>query len=97
MTFYDIKTRIIPILVRQGVLKASLFGSVVRNEACKNSDIDLLVKLDRSKTLLDLVALRLELRSKLGKKVDVLTYDSINPLLKSRILKEQKLIYEKRA
>ena len=34
---------------------------------------------------------------KLGKKVDVLTYDSINPLLKARILKEQKLIYEKRA
>jgi len=97
MTFYDIKTRIIPILVRQGVLKASLFGSFARNEARKNSDIDLLVKLDRSKTLLDLVALRLELRSKLGKKVDVLTYASINPLLKSRILKEQKLIYEKRA
>jgi len=97
MTFYDIKTRIIPVLVRQGVLKASLFGSVARDEAGKNSDIDLLVKLDKNKTLLDLVALRLELRSKLGKKVDILTYDSINPLLKSSILKEQKLIYEKRA
>lgn len=97
MTFYDIKTRIIPILVKQGVLKASLFGSYARGEAGKHSDIDLLVKLDKSKTLLDLIALQLELKEKLRINVDVLTYSAINPLLKSRILKEQRLIYEKRA
>jgi predicted nucleotidyltransferase len=97
MTRYDIKSRIIPVLMRQGVLKAALFGSYARNEADDNSDIDILVKMGRTKTLLDLVALRLELREKLGRKVDVLTYDSINPLLKVRILREQKLIYEKRA
>jgi hypothetical protein len=97
MTFSDIKTRIVPVLIRQGVLKAALFGSFARNEAGQNSDMDLLVKLDKSKTLLDLVALKLELKEKLKMKVDLLTYDSINPLLKSRILKEQKLIYEKRA
>ncbi|OGR53051.1 MAG: hypothetical protein A2049_04830 [Elusimicrobia bacterium GWA2_62_23] len=97
MTFYDIKSRILPVLVRQGVLKASLFGSFARNEAARNSDVDILVKLAKNKSLLDLVALRLELMEKLGKKVDVLTYDSINPLLKDRIMKEQKLIYEKRA
>ena len=97
MTFYDIKTRIVPILVKQGVLKASLFGSYARGEAGKHSDIDLLVKLDKSKTLLDLIALQLELKEKLRMKVDVLTYSAINPLLKSRILKEQRLIYEKRA
>ena len=83
--------------MRQGVLKAALFGSYARNEAGRNSDIDILVKLGRGKTLLDLVSLRLELRETLGKKVDVLTYDAISPLLKARILKEQKLIYEKRA
>lgn len=97
MTFYDIKSRIMPVLIRQGVLKAALFGSFARNEGGKNSDVDLLVKMDRSKTLLDLIALQIELKKKLRMKVDVLTYDSINPLLKSRILKEQKLIYEKRA
>jgi hypothetical protein len=97
MTFYDIKTKILPVLKRQGVLKAALFGSFARKEGDKNSDIDLLVKLDKNKTLLDLIALQLELKEKLRMKVDILTYDSINPLLKSRILKEQKLIYEKRA
>ncbi|MDO8464959.1 MAG: nucleotidyltransferase family protein [Gallionella sp.] len=96
MTFYDIKTSILPILKRQGVLKAALFGSFARNEGGKNSDIDILVKLDKNKTLLDLIALRLELKKKLHMNVDVLTYDSINHLLKSRIMKEQRVIYEQR-
>ena len=82
MTFYDIKTRILPVLKRQGVLKAALFGSFARNESGKNSDVDILVKLDKNKTLLDLIALRLELKEKLHMSVDVLTYDSINHLLK---------------
>jgi len=83
MTFYDIKTSILPILKRQGVLKAALFGSFARNEGGKNSDIDILVKLDKNKTL--------------HMNVDVLTYDSINHLLKSRIMKEQRVIYEQRS
>ena len=97
MTFYDIKSRILPVLKRQGVLKAALFGSFARNAAGKNSDVDILVKLEKSKSLLDLIALRLELREALRMNVDVLTYDSINHLLKDRILKEQRLIYEKRS
>jgi predicted nucleotidyltransferase len=97
MTFHDIKSRIIPVLARQGVVKAALFGSYARNEAGRDSDLDILVKLDRKRTLLDLIALRLELAEKLKMKVDVVTYDSLSPLLRSRILKEQKIIYEKRA
>lgn len=97
MTFYDIKSRILPVLKRRGVLKAALFGSFARNTAGKNSDVDILVRLDKSKSLLDLIALRLELREKLRMKVDVLTYGSLNHLLKDRILKEQRVIYEKRS
>ena len=97
MTIQDISTKIIPTLKRQGVVKAALFGSVVRGEAKKKSDIDLLVELEDSKSLLDLVGLKLELEGVLGKKVDVLTYDAIHPLLKDIILGEQRLIYEKRS
>ena len=96
MTFFDIKNKIIPVLRRQGVLKAALFGSFARNEAGENSDLDILVKLGKNKTLLDLIALQHELKDRLRIKVDVLTYDSINHLLKARILKEQRVIYEKR-
>lgn len=96
MTTQSIKKQIVPILKRQGVTKAALFGSIVRGEAKKKSDIDILVNLRRDKTLLDLVGLKLELEEKLGRKVDVLTYDGIHPLLKDKILSEQKIIYEKR-
>lgn len=97
MTVQDISTKIIPILKSQGVLKAALFGSVVRGEAKKSSDIDLLVELDDDKTLLDLVGLKLDLEDTLKTKVDVLTYDAIHPLLKEIILNEQQIIYEKRS
>lgn len=97
MTIRGISTKIIPVLKSQGVLKAALFGSVVRDEAKKRSDVDLLVELDEDKSLLDLVGLKLDLEEKLGRKVDVLTYNGINPRLKDIILNEQKVIYEKRS
>jgi len=97
MEVQDICTKIIPTLRRQGVLRAALFGSMVRGDAKKKSDIDILVRFSRRKSLLDLVRLQFILEDKLGKKVDLLTYDSIDPLLKDIILKEQKVIYEKRS
>ncbi len=96
LTIKDIKRKATPTLKRQGVTRAALFGSVVRGETKKGSDIDLLVNLQKSKTLLDLVGLKLELEERLGRKVDVLTYNGIHPLLKDRILNEQKIIYERR-
>lgn len=95
MTTLTIKNQIVPILKRQGVLRASIFGSFARGEETKTSDVDILVKLSRDKTLLDLVGLKLELEDELGRNVDVLTYDGINHRLKDIILKEQKIIYEK--
>lgn len=89
-----IKKKIVPILKRQGVLKAAIFGSFARGLEKRSSDIDLLVKFAQDKSLLDLVGLKLELEDKLSRKVDVLSYDGINPLLKNTILKEQKVIYE---
>lgn len=94
MTIQDISTKIIPILKSQGVLKAALFGSVVRGEAKKSSDIDLLVELDDDKSLLDLVGLKLDLEEKLDRKVDIVEYAAIKPILKDIILNEQKIIYE---
>ena len=49
------KSLILPFLKKFGVLKASLFGSIVRGEMTKDSDIDILVEFQDDKTLLDLV------------------------------------------
>lgn len=86
-----------PVLKRQGVTKAALFGSAARGEAKKKSDVDILIKFKGQKSLLDLVRLQFELEEKIAKKVDLLTYNSIHPLLKKIILGEQKVIYEKRS
>lgn len=97
MTAQNLKFKIIKVLKNQGVIKASIFGSFARGESTKNSDVDILVKLANSKTLLDLVGLKMELEEALDKKVDIMTYNSIHPLLKKNILKDQKVIYEKRS
>ena len=67
-----IKRKLTPILKRQGVTKAALFGSVVRGELKKSSDIDVLVQFKPGKSLLDLVGLKLDLEELLKRKVDVL-------------------------
>lgn len=94
MTVEAIKKKIIPILRRQGVVRAAVFGSAARGTMTKNSDIDILVKLARNKSLLDLAGLKLDLEDKLGRDVDVISYGGIHPLLKDIILKDQKVIYE---
>jgi hypothetical protein len=98
MTINTIKKKILPLLKKYGVVKASLFGSFVRGEARKDSDIDILVEFsDReNKTLLDLIGLELDLEELLNRKVDVLTYASVHPLLKDYIFKEQETIYEEK-
>ena len=73
-------------------MKASLFGSVVSGKLNSRSDIDVLVKMPKSASLLDLVELKDELELKLGRKVDVFTSNSIHPLLKESILNNQKVI-----
>lgn len=88
----EIKQKILPILRRHGVAKAAIFGSFVRGENKEGSDLDLLVKFEGEKSLLDLAGLKVELEELLKIKVDVLTYDSLHPLLKDRILNEQEVI-----
>ena len=82
-----IKTKILPVLKKEGIKKAGIFGSYATGEQKKNSDIDILVEFDGS--LLDLIGMEIELKKILKKKVDMLTYRSINPLLKRRILNEE--------
>lgn len=96
MTVGAIRKKIVPILKSQGVVKAAVFGSVARGETTKNSDVDILVQLAKGKSLLDLVGLKLDLEDELGVDVDVVSYGGISKFLRDIILKEQKVIYEKK-
>lgn len=85
----QIKQKIIPVLKQAGVLRSSIFGSVARGEANEKSDVDVLVELPENKSMFDLVRLEAKLEQVLNKKVDVVTYYSINPLLKDIIFSQQ--------
>ena len=96
MSKQEIAKKIIPILKKQGVKKAALFGSQARGQATKKSDVDLLVELPKKASLLDFIGLKLELEEKLARKVDLVEHEALHPFLKERILAEQISIYGKK-
>ncbi|MFH1617976.1 MAG: nucleotidyltransferase family protein, partial [Candidatus Margulisiibacteriota bacterium] len=85
----EVKQIFLPILKNFGVTRAGIFGSLARNEAVSDSDVDLLVEIGKDISLLDFVGMKLSLEDAIGKKVDLVEYCTIKPLLKERILKEQ--------
>lgn len=89
MKLKKIKDRILPVLKKYEVTRAGIFGSNARNEGGKKSDIDILVEFGKPIGLLEFVHVKHELEDTLGKKVDLVEYSTIKPLLKESILKEQ--------
>tara|TARA_Y100000310_G_scaffold189745_1_gene189714 strand:+ start:510 stop:827 length:318 start_codon:yes stop_codon:yes gene_type:complete len=79
----------IPILKRNGVVKAGIFGSYARGEEKKKSDVDILVDIKKKMSLFDFVGIKLELEDKLRRKVDLVEYDTIKSRIKERILEEE--------
>ena len=71
-----------------GVHNIRVFGSVAREEDTAESDIDLLIDMEESSSLLDLVGFQQELEVMLNRPADVLTENGINPYLRDSILGE---------
>ncbi len=65
-----------------------LFGSVAREEATSDSDVDFLVEFDRPVGLFTLLGLKAYLEEILGCSVDVGTPSSLRPHLRETVLKE---------
>ena len=85
-----IKSKIIGTLKKYKVKRAGLFGSYVRGEQRKNSDIDILVDIpDKNMSLLDFIDLKLKLEEVLSRKVDLVEYNTIKSLIKNRVLNEE--------
>lgn len=73
-TLEEIKEHIFNILKKYGIKKAYIFGSYARNEAKKNSDIDIMIAGgNKIKTLLDITSFELELKEALKKKIDLIS------------------------
>lgn len=77
------------LLGQYGVEQIGLFGSFVRNEQTDQSDIDFLVKFSQGKkSLHNLVGLADDLEKLFGRKVEVVTRESLSPYIGPYILKE---------
>lgn len=93
MTVEFIKEKIFPILKRNNIKRAGLFGSVVKGNDTETSDIDILVELDSEISLIEFIRIKLELEDNLNRKIDLVEYKAIKPRLKERILSEELRIY----
>lgn len=81
-----------PILRRCGVRRAGVFGSYARGQEEPESDLDLLVELPPGSSLLDLVGLEQDLTAELGIQVEAATYSSLHPLMRDRVLADERTI-----
>ena len=81
----------------QPVLKVWLFGSYARGEQRENSDVDLLVKFDRSIPIGLFTYLRMhrELENKLGCKVDLIEEGTLRPAVQMTANRDLKVVYER--
>ena len=62
---------------------------VFGGEIEEDSDIDILVEIEDNISLLDFLGIKLEIEEILKRKVDLVEYSTIKPLLKEKIIKEQ--------
>lgn len=90
MTKEDIKNKILinkPMLDKYKVKSIALFGSFVRNEQTKNSDIDFLVEFQKP-TFDNYIGLRDGLKKLLRHKVDLVSKKALKVRIRQYILKE---------
>ena len=83
-------------LATQPVERAYLFGSCSRGEETKDSDIDILVKLDYSQPIgMKYFRMITDLEDKLGRTVDLVSEDGLLPFARPYVDKDKILLYER--
>jgi len=80
------------IVLKHRVQNARVFGSVMRGEDTDDSDLDILVDPTSETTLMDIGAIRYELRNLLGVPVDVLTPKALPIKFRDLVIKEARPI-----
>ena len=80
----------------QPVLKAWLFGSFSRGAETKDSDVDIMVSLDKSKPIgLKFFGMWSDLEELLGRKVDLVSEGNLLPFAQESVERDKILVYER--
>jgi predicted nucleotidyltransferase len=73
---------------RYHIIRMGIFGSVARNEMTDDSDVDVVVELEKP-SMFDLIGIKQDLEEDLNRRVDVVRYrEKMNRFLKRRIERE---------
>ena len=86
------RDQIVSIASHYKTYNVKLFGSVLRKEENLESDIDFLVECGDDCSLFDLISLKYDLEEILGRKIDVVTPNSVHWTLRDKILQEARPI-----
>ncbi len=94
----DLKQKIIKAVEsnpHKDVIKSiSIFGSYIHGNPKPDSDIDLLLELEKTVGLFTLADIQFNLEKKLGMKVDLVEKNSLDKYIKDNVLAEAKKVYD---
>jgi len=82
------RDEILQLAARHGASNVRVFGSVARGDFDAGSDVDLLVDVEKGRSLIDLGALLEDLRALLRCEVDIVTEKGLRARIRARALKE---------
>jgi len=85
----EIKRKLIPILRKNKVTKAGIFGSYARGKQSRKSDVDILIEINDSVGLIEFIKLKMAIQELLRKKVDLVEYSTIRPEIRENIIRNE--------
>lgn len=91
LTLKDLRRRraeILEVAARHGARNVRVFGSVARGDVDEASDVDILVEMEKGRSLLDLAGFHLDLEELLGVSVDVVTVNGLRERIRDDVLAE---------
>ena len=98
----SIRLMILPVVLKYGIERATLFGSYARGEAKEDSDVDFLIECNGIDTMTEYLSLTDDLKTAIGKNVDIVMYDALQTdrsraakRLRQNIENDQVVVYEK--
>src|SRR6185437_6206822 len=82
-------------LRERGLAALALFGSTARGTSRPDSDVDVLVDIapDARFSPIDLVSVKHFLEDRLGRKVNVVTREGLDPAIRDRVIREARAIF----
>ena len=85
----DIQNRATPVLEENHAVEAYVFGSTARGEEGPDSDVDILVRFDKTRGLFAFVKTKLDLEDILGRKVDLVEMGALREEFRSFVERDK--------